>query len=107
MKNLARAAALLIFISQSTRESLLVSNHYRRPYLSGRWREDSHHAQTGADNERREDSHHAQTGADNERRSNDMNKKFILALMLASGMAFAQGGSGSSPDQSSQPSQQP
>ena len=37
-----------------------------------------------------------------------MNKKFILALMLASGMAFAQtGGSGSTPDQSSQPSQQP
>src|ERR1700744_6497965 len=36
-----------------------------------------------------------------------MSKKFILALMLASGMAFAQtGGTGSTPDQS-QPSQQP
>jgi hypothetical protein len=28
-----------MFFSQSTRESLLVSNRYRRPYLSGRWRE--------------------------------------------------------------------
>src|SRR6185503_6624332 len=37
-----------------------------------------------------------------------MNKKFILALMLTTGMAFAQtGSSGSTPDQSSQPSQQP
>src|SRR5258708_13217116 len=35
-----------------------------------------------------------------------MNKKFILALMLTTGMAFAQtGGAGSTPDQ--QPSQQP
>src|SRR6476660_6452431 len=35
-----------------------------------------------------------------------MNKKFILALMLTTGMAFAQtGSSGSTPDQ--QPSQQP
>ena len=33
-----------------------------------------------------------------------MNKKFILALMLTTGMAFAQtGSSGSTPDQSSQP----
>ena len=32
-----------------------------------------------------------------------MNKKFILALMLTTGMAFAQtGSSGSTPDQSSQ-----
>ena len=37
-----------------------------------------------------------------------MNRKFILALMLASGMAFAQTGStGSTPDQQQQPSQQP
>ena len=35
-----------------------------------------------------------------------MNRKFILALMLASGMAFAQtGSSGSTPDQQQQPAQ--
>ena len=51
MKNLTRAATLLMFYLQSTRERLLVSNQYRRPYLSGRWRENSHQAQTGADNE--------------------------------------------------------
>src|SRR3954462_191173 len=37
-----------------------------------------------------------------------MNRKFILALMLTTGMAFAQtGSSGSKPDQQTQPSQQP
>lgn len=52
MKNSTRAAALLMFYFQSTPEGLLVSNQYIGVHTSADvGGNNSHQAQTGADNE--------------------------------------------------------